>query len=78
MCAKDELILFFLGDSLSFDATFKSVKKATLVNSKTVRINFSKGGLLTVINEHGEILAWVSDQLTFFMGVFDLNGVLFL
>ncbi|THH15644.1 hypothetical protein EW146_g4880 [Bondarzewia mesenterica] len=46
------------GICLSLDNTFKSAGKATVVNGKKERTKLMNGGILSVINEKNEILAW--------------------
>ena len=48
------------GVSLSFDATHGAAKKATIVNAQKKRIVVAKGGVVTFINEDGQVIAWVS------------------
>ncbi|PSR71595.1 hypothetical protein PHLCEN_2v12525 [Hermanssonia centrifuga] len=50
------------GISLSLDATFKTANKATLVNTQKVCVCLTKGGLLTIINERNEIIAWTQSN----------------
>jgi hypothetical protein len=51
------------GDCISLDNTFRSAKKATVAENKKTRVNLMKGGLLSVINERNEILAWVRTSI---------------
>jgi hypothetical protein len=51
--------VFPLGRCLSLDNTFKVAKKATVVDHQKARTQVMKGGILSVINEKNEILAWV-------------------
>lgn len=48
-----------LAISLSLDNTFKSAGKAVVVDKDRNRVKLLKGGVLSVINEKSEILAWV-------------------
>lgn len=48
-----------LAISLSLDNTFKSAGKAVVVDKDKNRVKLLKGGVLSVINEKSEILAWV-------------------
>lgn len=43
------------------DHTFKAANKAIVVTPDKKRVKVMKGGLLNVLNEHSEILTWVSD-----------------
>ena len=54
-----------LAISLSLDNTFKSAGKAVVVDKAKNRVRLLKGGVLSVINEKSEILAWVCHQITF-------------
>jgi hypothetical protein len=45
---------------LSLDNTFKVAAKATVVNKNGTHCKLTKGGILNVINESDEIMAWVS------------------
>lgn len=47
------------GVCLSLDATFKFARKASIVTHVGNREKVMRGGLLTVINEYSEELAWV-------------------
>lgn len=42
------------------DHTFKAANKAIVVTPDKKRVKVMKGGLLNVLNEESEILAWVS------------------
>ena len=42
------------------DHTFKAANKAIVVTPENKHIRVMKGGLLTILNEESEILAWVS------------------
>lgn len=57
-----QLKLFTLnqGVSLSMDHTFKAANKAIVVTPDNKHVRVMKGGLLTIINEQSEIIAWVS------------------
>jgi hypothetical protein len=44
---------------LSLDNTFRVAKKATVVDNQKMHTNVMKGGVLSVINEKAEIVAWV-------------------
>ena len=44
----------------SIDSTFKSTSKVTVTDSHCQRSKELRGGILTMINEKGEIVAWVS------------------
>lgn len=48
------------GISLSLDNTFKVAAKASVIDENGKRLNLLKGGVLSVINESNEIIAWVS------------------
>ena len=51
----------------SLDSTFKISNKATVSDKDCQRAKYLKGGVLSVINEESEIIAWVchtSDSLT--------------
>lgn len=48
-----------IGQCLSLDATFKSAAKATVAERGKPRTKLLQGGILSVINERNEILAWV-------------------
>ena len=48
------------GRTLSLDHTFKVANKATIVTPEKDRVKVMKGGLLNVINEESEVIAWVS------------------
>lgn len=56
----------FKGVCWSTDATFKTANKATVTSTTKTRARLLKGGLLTVINEHNEIIAWVRILVTLF------------
>lgn len=43
----------------SIDSTFKSASKATLTDSHRQKSRELHGGILTMLNEKGEIVAWV-------------------
>jgi hypothetical protein len=50
--------------SLSLDHTFKAAAKGTVTASqKTAHLKLWKGGILSIINESNEIVAWVSTHL---------------
>ncbi|KAF7796643.1 hypothetical protein EIP86_007825 [Pleurotus ostreatoroseus] len=53
-----EYVKTLSGRSLSLDATFKLAKKAVVVTKNKARIQVAKGGLVSVINERNEIVAW--------------------
>lgn len=48
-----------LGDSLSLDNTMKVITKATVVDKNGTRVKLMKGGIISILNEHGEIISWV-------------------
>lgn len=48
------------GKCLSMNTTFKLATKATVVDKQRKRHKVGKGGMLNVINELSEIVAWVS------------------
>lgn len=52
------------GIVLGLDTTFRSASKATVTDSERGRHKLLKGGLVTIINEHNEILHWVSLPLS--------------
>jgi hypothetical protein len=54
-----------LAISLSLDNTFKSAGKAVVIDKDRNRVKLLKGGILSVINEKSEILAWVCRQNNF-------------
>lgn len=54
-----------LAVSLSLDNTFKSAGKAVIVDTDRNRVKLLKGGVLSVINEKSEIIAWVRCQNIF-------------
>ena len=45
---------------MSADNTFRAAGKATVVNAAKTRTKLMKGGILSVLNELNEIVAWVS------------------
>jgi hypothetical protein len=45
---------------ISLDNTFKITAKATVVDKNGTHTRLLKGGILSVINEANEIIAWVS------------------
>jgi hypothetical protein len=47
------------GQCLSLDNTFRVAKKATIADQQKARTQVMKGGILSIINENNEILAWV-------------------
>ncbi|KAJ3817145.1 hypothetical protein F5880DRAFT_1493389 [Lentinula raphanica] len=47
---------------LSLDATFRAAKKATISDSNKQRTSVVTGGVLSIINELSETLAWVSPK----------------
>ena len=49
-----------IGICLSLDNTFKVSAKATVVDKNGTHCKQTKGGILNVINESAEIMAWVS------------------
>jgi hypothetical protein len=48
-----------VGICLSVDNTFKAASKATVADSSKTRTKLMKGGILSVLNECNEIIAWV-------------------
>lgn len=50
--------------SLGLDNTFKVMKKATVVEKDKTHTKIMKGGVLSVINERNEIIAWVRTLMT--------------
>lgn len=52
-------LLWPLGVCVSLDATFKLAQKARIVDKAYNHESPYRGGLVTMINEHSEILAWV-------------------
>jgi len=50
---------------MSLDNTFKSAGKAVVVDKDRNRVKLLKGGVLSVINEKSEIIAWVCHQHNF-------------
>ena len=56
-----------LAISMSLDNTFKSAGKAVVVDKDRNRVKLLKGGILSVINEKSEILAWVRCLNNFFV-----------
>ncbi|THH19481.1 hypothetical protein EW146_g1687 [Bondarzewia mesenterica] len=46
------------GICLSLDNTFKSAGKASIADTQLARTKLMKGGILSIINEKNEILAW--------------------
>ncbi|KAF8054908.1 hypothetical protein FPV67DRAFT_1681291 [Lyophyllum atratum] len=46
------------GICLSFDNTFSSAKKATVVNKDKERKRMMKGGIFSILNEKNEIICW--------------------
>lgn len=53
------------GQCISLDMTFKGTRKAVVVDSTGKRHRVGDGGILAVINENSEVIAWVSsvDQI---------------
>ncbi|KAK6992885.1 hypothetical protein R3P38DRAFT_3224861 [Favolaschia claudopus] len=43
---------------MNLDNTFKAAKKATVANSSKARTQLMNGGILSVLNEQNEIIAW--------------------
>ena len=64
---EDTVQVYILHNSGSLDSTFKISNKATVSDKDCQRAKYLKGGVLSVINEESEIIAWVchtSDLLT--------------
>lgn len=59
-----------LGICLSLDNTFKIANKATVVDKNGTHVKLMKGGILSVINEMNEIVAWVCHTLQIQLGLF--------
>lgn len=56
--------LFEPAISLSLDNTFKAASKGTVATSRNVaHTKLWRGGILSIINEKNEIIAWVSTYL---------------
>ena len=51
---------YIVGIILSLDNTFKSAGKAVVIDKNWTRRKLMKGGILSVINELNEIVAWVT------------------
>lgn len=50
----------YVGECISLDQTFRAANKASIADETLTRSKPMHGGLLSIINEDGEILAWVS------------------
>ena len=59
------LILTRTGTAIcgSMDSTFKALGKALLTDANQQKSKELRGGILSVINEENEIVAWVSKRL---------------
>lgn len=49
-----------IGECLSLNATFKAVEKAIVVDKEGKHHKIARGGMLNVINEDSQVVAWVS------------------
>ncbi|KAJ6484175.1 hypothetical protein C8R45DRAFT_931628 [Mycena sanguinolenta] len=64
------------GVCLSVDNTFKAAGKATVVDTSKTRTKLMKGGILSVLNEFNEIVAWRFCQLASPVEMFEvLEGI---
>ncbi|KAK7062280.1 hypothetical protein R3P38DRAFT_3167271 [Favolaschia claudopus] len=50
---------------MNLDNTFKAAKKATVADSSKARTHLMNGGILSVLNERNEIIAWLTDLQRF-------------
>lgn len=46
--------------SISFDNTFRAATKATVTSREKKKLRVLKGGIISLMNENGEIVGWVS------------------
>jgi hypothetical protein len=44
------------------DNTFRVSGKATIIDNQKTRVKLLKGGVLSFLNEEGDIVAWVRDE----------------
>ncbi|KAJ7872646.1 hypothetical protein B0H14DRAFT_2291039, partial [Mycena olivaceomarginata] len=56
--ALNSFVQSLVGICLSVDNTFKAASKATVAHSSKTRTKLMKGGILSVLNECNEIIAW--------------------
>ncbi|KIK32267.1 hypothetical protein CY34DRAFT_101869 [Suillus luteus UH-Slu-Lm8-n1] len=52
--------LLVIGVSVSFDNTFRAAGKALVTSADKQKIKVLKGGIISLMNENGEIIGWVS------------------
>jgi hypothetical protein len=48
-----------LAKNISFDQSYKLAKKGAVTSSDLKKTGFLKGGQWTMINEEGDVVAWV-------------------
>lgn len=56
------------------DSTFKASRKALLTDANQQKSKELKGGILSIINEENEIVAWVSDHILLTVASTDSNA----
>lgn len=60
MVLKTDLKILCAGVSISFDNTFRAATKATVTSREKKKLRVLKGGIISLMNENGEIVGWVS------------------
>lgn len=58
-CCRNKTLTIGIVRYISMDATFGAANKGTVCDSKGKRHVVGKGGVLNLINENSEIIAWV-------------------
>ncbi|KAG1849086.1 hypothetical protein C8R48DRAFT_750296 [Suillus tomentosus] len=60
----EEYLRTLSGVSISFDNTFHAVTKATVTSREKKKLRVLKGGIISLMNENGEIVGWSNTEIS--------------
>ncbi|KAG1901602.1 uncharacterized protein F5891DRAFT_1187473 [Suillus fuscotomentosus] len=60
----EEYLRTLSGVSISFDNTFRAATKATVTSREKKKLRVLKGGIISLMNENGEIVGWSNTEIS--------------